>query len=79
MSEICDMQMVTFVLIWLSYIYFILTVCRAIGIPSRSVTNFDSAHDHDYSMTIDTHVDAEGKPISSMNDSIWSVEWWSPS
>lgn len=29
------------------------TLFRAVGIPARSVTNFESAHDNDGSMTID--------------------------
>lgn len=29
------------------------TLFRAVGIPARSITNFESAHDNDGSMTID--------------------------
>lgn len=46
-------------------------VMRALGIPTRSVTNFDSAHDKDASMTIDYHFDEEGDMIQNMNDSVW--------
>lgn len=46
---------------------------RALGIPTRSVTNYDSAHDQDESMTIDFHFDEEGDIITSMNDSVWYV------
>ncbi|ELU05871.1 hypothetical protein CAPTEDRAFT_125845, partial [Capitella teleta] len=54
----------------------ITTLCRAIGIPSRSVTNFDSAHDTDFSMTIDQHVDMDGRPIKNMDDSVWNFHVW---
>ena len=47
------------------------SVMRALGIPTRSVTNFDSAHDTDASMTIDLHFDEEGDVIDGMNDSVW--------
>ena len=44
---------------------------RALGLPTRSVTNFESAHDTDNSMTIDFHHDEEGNPVDELNDSIW--------
>ena len=44
---------------------------RALGLPTRSVTNFESAHDTDSSMTIDVHHDEEGNPLDELNDSIW--------
>jgi len=37
------------------------------------VTNFDSAHDKDESMTIDYHFDEEGDFIGHMSDSVWYV------
>lgn len=49
----------------------IILVCRTLGIPARSVTNFESAHDTDFSMTIDQHVDLEGRPIKNLDDSVW--------
>ena len=48
------------------------TALRAIGIPARSVTNYDSAHDTDNTMTIDKFIDEEGEMVDGLNsDSIW--------
>ncbi len=48
------------------------SVCRALGIPCRSVTNYASAHDCDASITIDVHINSDGQPINEYNDdSIW--------
>lgn len=48
----------------------IFLVCRTLGIPARSVTNFASAHDTDESITIDKIYDGEGDELDS-TDSIW--------
>ncbi|KAG8198472.1 hypothetical protein JTE90_022202 [Oedothorax gibbosus] len=53
------------------------TVCRALGIPSRSVTNFASAHDTHNSLTIDYFYDEEGEPLEKLNiDSVWNFHVW---
>jgi transglutaminase 1 len=53
------------------------TLCRALGIPCRTVTNFESAHDTDRSVTIDTHFDFNGKPMEYLNrDSVWNFHVW---
>ena len=45
------------------------SVCRALGMPCRSVTNFSSAHDTDQSMTIDYCVTKDGE--KTKEDSVW--------
>ncbi|XP_046550892.1 protein-glutamine gamma-glutamyltransferase K-like [Haliotis rubra] len=56
------------------------TVCRALGIPARSVTNFASAHDTDGSITIDYHFDEGGDAADDMNsDSVWNFHVWNES
>ncbi|XP_041780647.1 annulin isoform X3 [Anopheles merus] len=53
------------------------TICRAIGIPSRVVTNYSSAHDTQASLTVDYFVDKSGKIMEEMNaDSIWNYHVW---
>ncbi len=59
----------------------LLTVCRALGIPCRSVTNFASAHDCDGSITIDTHeyikLNGETEVLDHLNvDSVWNFHVW---
>lgn len=53
------------------------TIARAVGIPSRIVTNYSSAHDTQASMTVDYFVDDDGKIMEEMNaDSIWNYHVW---
>ena len=47
------------------------------GIPSRVVTNFQSAHDSDGSITIDHFVDKNGKIVEEYSDSVWNFHVWS--
>ncbi|XP_066289247.1 protein-glutamine gamma-glutamyltransferase K-like [Branchiostoma lanceolatum] len=51
------------------------TVLRCLGIPARSITNFQSAHDTDVSMTIDKYSDRFGLPLES-EDSVWNFHVW---
>ncbi|XP_021358243.1 protein-glutamine gamma-glutamyltransferase K-like [Mizuhopecten yessoensis] len=53
------------------------TICRAVGLPCRSVTNFASAHDTDGSVTIDFYWDLDQKEVlSGIGDSIWNFHCW---
>ncbi|XP_053677743.1 annulin-like [Anopheles nili] len=53
------------------------TLCRALGIPCRIVTNFSSAHDTEASLTVDVYLDEEGNVMKSFSrDSIWNYHVW---
>ncbi|KAG7166394.1 Hemocyte protein-glutamine gamma-glutamyltransferase-like 2 [Homarus americanus] len=57
------------------------TICRSLGIPCRSITNFVSAHDTNSSLTIDKFFDKEGNeleggPDGENWDSVWNFHVW---
>lgn len=53
------------------------TICRALGIPARTITNFQSAHDTNQSLTLDIHSDANGERLDHLNvDSCWNFHCW---
>lgn len=52
------------------------SVMRALGVPCRVVTNFDSAHDTDMNLIIDEFVPAFGVDDIYAPDSIWNFHVW---
>ncbi|XP_040294843.1 protein-glutamine gamma-glutamyltransferase E-like isoform X1 [Bufo bufo] len=55
------------------------TVLRCLGIPTRVITNFASAHDTDQSLTIDRYFDKDGVESEETADSIWNFHVWNES
>lgn len=54
------------------------TALRTLGIPARTISNFVSAHDTDFSLTVDKFYNERGHEISGVNgDSIWNFHVWS--
>ncbi|XP_076269467.1 hemocyte protein-glutamine gamma-glutamyltransferase-like [Rhynchophorus ferrugineus] len=57
------------------------TICRTLGIPCRSTTNYVSAHDTNRSMTVDKFFDIFGNKIEESDeidckDSCWNFHVW---
>ncbi|NXI68493.1 TGM4 glutamyltransferase, partial [Anseranas semipalmata] len=53
------------------------TVMRCLGIPARSVSNFNSAHDTDENLRVDVYVNEKGEKLKSLSvDSIWNFHVW---
>ncbi|XP_010142066.1 PREDICTED: protein-glutamine gamma-glutamyltransferase 6 [Buceros rhinoceros silvestris] len=55
------------------------TVLRSLGIPTRVITNFNSAHDRNLNLSIDKYIDVSGKTLHLTEDSVWNFHVWNES
>lgn len=55
----------------------VVTVCRALGLPCRSVTNVNSAHDTNKTLNIERFYDIDGQPEpGKAGGSVWNFHVW---
>ncbi|XP_028939497.1 protein-glutamine gamma-glutamyltransferase 2, partial [Antrostomus carolinensis] len=52
------------------------TVMRCLGIPSRVVTNYNSAHDTNGNLIIDRYLSETGEEVRRSRDMIWNFHCW---
>jgi transglutaminase-like putative cysteine protease len=74
-SKFQDCELTAFPAIFLTLPLICILVCRALGLPSRVVTNLVSAHDTNASLTVDKYFDLKNKPLDT-GDSIWNFHVW---
>jgi transglutaminase 1 len=54
------------------------SLLRCVGLPARSISNFNSAHDTEFNRAVDRYYTDEGERIDS-GDSIWNFHVWNES
>ncbi|KAM4622658.1 protein-glutamine gamma-glutamyltransferase 2 [Discoglossus pictus] len=52
------------------------SVLRSLGIPSRVITNYNSAHDTNSNLVIEQYLDEQGQKLKKQKDMIWNFHCW---
>ncbi|KAM9063481.1 protein-glutamine gamma-glutamyltransferase 2 [Sarcophilus harrisii] len=52
------------------------TVMRCLGIPTRVVTNYNSAHDSNSNLTIEVYRDERGEVLMNKSETVWNYHCW---
>ncbi|XP_075701348.1 protein-glutamine gamma-glutamyltransferase E-like [Rhinoderma darwinii] len=52
------------------------SVSRALGLPCRVITNYNSAHDANGNLSVEEYYNVYGEPVMESDDSIWNFHCW---
>lgn len=57
--------------VYRAFMLFYIAVLRCLGIPTRVITNFNSAHDKNLNLSVDKYIDVSGNNLHLSEDSVW--------
>ncbi|KAM9260631.1 LOW QUALITY PROTEIN: protein-glutamine gamma-glutamyltransferase 6-like, partial [Cariama cristata] len=66
-------------MVYRTFMVFYIAVLRSLGIPTRVITSFNSAHDRNINLRIGKYIDISGKTLHLTEDSVWNFHVWNES